>query len=110
MAEAGFSVSGGGVESDAVGGVGMTLEEEVETFQGAGGAGFDFDGYDMGFYSEEKIDFGLAVEGFTNPEEEFGFLVGGCGGEEFLSDELLCGSATVDAQKVGLGDEFRVNS
>ena len=88
----------------------MAFEEEVKAFETAGGAGFDFDGYDMGFHRQDKIDFGLAVEGFANPEGEFGFLIGWGGCEEFLSDKLLGGGTTVDAQKVGLGDEFGVDS
>jgi hypothetical protein len=88
----------------------MAFKEEVKAFETAGGAGFDFDGYDMGFHRQEKIDFGLAIEGFANPEGEFGFLIGRGGGEEFLSDKLLGGGTTVDAQKVGLGDEFGVDS
>lgn len=103
-------MSRGRVESDAVGGGGMAFKEEVKAFETSGAACFDFDGYDMGFHRQEKIDFGLAIEGFANPEGEFGFLIGRGGGEEFLSDKLLGGGTTVDAQKVGLGDEFGVDS
>jgi len=54
----------------------MAFEEEMKAFETTGGAGFHFYGYDTGFHGQEKIDFGLAVEGFANPEGELGFLVG----------------------------------
>ena len=110
MAEAGFGVAGAGVESDAVGAGGVAFEEEVKAFEGAGGAGFDFDGEDAGVDGEEEIDFGLAVEGFADPEVEGGFAVGWLGGEEFLGGELFGGGAAVDREEVGLGDEFGVDA
>jgi len=42
MAEARFAVTRCGMNSDSVGGSGMALEEEVEAFERACGAGFDF--------------------------------------------------------------------
>ena len=78
----------------------MAFKEEVKAFETSGAACFDFDWYDMGFHRQEKIDFGLAIEGFANPEGEFGFLIGRGGGEEFLSNELLGGGTTVDATRV----------
>ncbi len=110
MAEAGFGVAGAGVESDAVGAGGVAFEEEVKAFEGAGGAGFDFDGEDAGFDGEEEIDFGLAVEGFADPEVEGGFAVGWLGGEEFLGGELFGGGAAMNRKEVGLADEFGVDA
>ena len=42
MAETRVAVTRSGMDSDSVGGSGMALEEEVEAFERACGAGFDF--------------------------------------------------------------------
>jgi hypothetical protein len=110
VAEAGFGVAGAGVEADAAGRGGVAFKEEVQAFEGAGGAGFDFDGDDAGVDGEEKIDFGLAVEGFADPEVEGVLTVGWLGGEEFLGGELFGGGAAVDGEEVWLGNEFGVDA
>lgn len=68
--------------------------EEVEGFQGAAFAGFDFDGEDEPALGNHEIDFGVGIFIFVQPVEHFGR---GLGVEaEVLGDELFGQGAFVD--------------